>query len=200
MPTRIKPVRINSTNRPEVWNWPRYASDDDFQWDNLVWDMQYADFRRALKQGDVTIENLRTYTTPTANFTISAWTELKEWQIYLLRVNQWSTVYAATLWNNITNPNGMDATMQPNKMNVFEFVATSSSQLEYQWISSSYLDLTTNQVISGLKTFTVLPQSSATPTNNNDLVTKGYVDTRTVNTADESTATDSTVLYIITDE
>lgn len=198
MSTRIKPVRLNSTNRPQAWNWPRYNNDDEFNWDNLVWDMQYADFRRTLKQWDVVIENLRTYTTPTSNFTISAWTGLKEWQIYLLRINQWNTVYNVTLWNNISNPNWLSATMQPNKMNIMEFVATSSSQLEYQGTSTTYLDLTSNQVITWLKTFATLPQSSATPTNPEDLVTKDYVDTRTETTADESSATDNSVLYIIT--
>jgi len=199
MSTRIKPVRINSVNSPQLWNWPRYNNDDEFKWDNLVWDMQYADFRRVLKQWDVTIENLRTYTTPTSNFTISAWTWLKEWQIYILRVNQWNSAYTVTLWNNISNPNGLDVTMQTNKMNILQFVATSSIQLEYEWMTSSYLDLTSAQTISWLKTFSTLPQSSAIPTDIKDLVTKWYVDTRTVSTDDESSATDNTVLYIITD-
>ena len=42
---------------------------------------------------------------------------------------------------------------------------------------SGYVDLTTNQtIISGTKIFNVLPQSSAVPVNNNDLVNKNYVD------------------------
>lgn len=198
MSTRIKPVRINSINIPEVWNWPRYRSDDDFQWDNLVWDMQYADFKRINKQWDFTIDNLRIYTTPTSNFTISAWTGLKEWQTYILRINQWNTAYSVTLWTNITNPNWLWATTLPNKMNVLKFLATSSIQLEYQGVTTTYLDTTSNQIITWLKTFAVLPQSSEIPTDPRDLATKEYVDTRTASTADETSATDNTVLYIIT--
>ena len=42
---------------------------------------------------------------------------------------------------------------------------------------SKFVDFDTNQSISGLKTFTTLPQSEATPTNDKDLTTKLYVDT-----------------------
>ena len=44
-------------------------------------------------------------------------------------------------------------------------------------ISGSYVDLTSNQTItSGTKIFNVLPQSSAVPSNPNDLVNKNYAD------------------------
>ena len=42
---------------------------------------------------------------------------------------------------------------------------------------SKFVDFDTNQSVSGLKTFTTLPQSDATPTNDKDLTTKLYVDT-----------------------
>lgn len=42
---------------------------------------------------------------------------------------------------------------------------------------SKFVDFDTNQSVSGLKTFTTLPQSEATPTNDKDLTTKLYVDT-----------------------
>lgn len=45
-----------------------------------------------------------------------------------------------------------------------------------QALSSSVLNISDSQNVSGLKTFTTLPQSSLTPTNNNDLVNKSYVD------------------------
>ena len=45
-----------------------------------------------------------------------------------------------------------------------------------QALSSSVLNTSDSQNVSGLKTFTTLPQSSLTPTNNNDLVNKSYVD------------------------
>ena len=42
---------------------------------------------------------------------------------------------------------------------------------------SKFVDFDTNQSVTGLKTFTTLPQSEATPTNDKDLTTKLYVDT-----------------------
>ena len=45
-----------------------------------------------------------------------------------------------------------------------------------QALLSSVLNTSDSQNVSGLKTFTTLPQSSLTPTNNNDLVNKSYVD------------------------
>ena len=42
---------------------------------------------------------------------------------------------------------------------------------------SKFVDFDTNQSVTGLKTFTALPQSEATPTNDKDLTTKLYVDT-----------------------
>lgn len=42
---------------------------------------------------------------------------------------------------------------------------------------SKFVDFDTNQSVSGLKTFTALPQSEATPTDDKDLTTKLYVDT-----------------------
>ena len=42
---------------------------------------------------------------------------------------------------------------------------------------SKFVDFDTNQSVSGLKTFTTLPQSESTPTNDKDLTTKLYVDT-----------------------
>ena len=42
---------------------------------------------------------------------------------------------------------------------------------------SGMVTTTGSQTISGAKTFSTLPQSSATPSNNTDLVTKTYVDT-----------------------
>ena len=50
-----------------------------------------------------------------------------------------------------------------------------SSGTAPQWVGA--VDLTTNQTISsGIKTFTVLPQSSAVPATGNDLTNKTYVD------------------------
>lgn len=45
-----------------------------------------------------------------------------------------------------------------------------------QALTSTVVNMSGSQSISGLKTFTTLPQSSLTPTDNNDLVNKSYVD------------------------
>lgn len=45
-------------------------------------------------------------------------------------------------------------------------------------LAPDYVTLNTEQTITKLKTFDVLPQSSATPANDTDLVTKTYVDTQ----------------------
>ena len=44
--------------------------------------------------------------------------------------------------------------------------------------NNNFVTLDTNQTITGLKTFDTLPQSSVTPANDTDLVTKSYVDTQ----------------------
>lgn len=48
--------------------------------------------------------------------------------------------------------------------------------------TESFVDKTSAQEISGLKTFTTLPQSSVDPTNDSDLVTKKYADKDATNT------------------
>lgn len=45
-------------------------------------------------------------------------------------------------------------------------------------LASDYVTLNTEQTITKLKTFDVLPQSNATPANDTDLVNKSYVDTQ----------------------
>lgn len=44
--------------------------------------------------------------------------------------------------------------------------------------TQNFVDLTTNQSISGVKTFTSLPVAAGTPGTNNELVNLGYLDTR----------------------
>ena len=48
-------------------------------------------------------------------------------------------------------------------------------------LAPDYVTLNTEQTITKLKTFDVLPQSSATPANDADLTTKAYVDTQIAN-------------------
>ena len=55
---------------------------------------------------------------------------------------------------------------------------------------SGFVDKTTAQTVSGVKTFTALPQSAVAPTTNDQLANKAYVDTAVANSA--SIAVDST--------
>lgn len=44
------------------------------------------------------------------------------------------------------------------------------------WSALNYIDQSSSQTISGVKTFTVLPQTSVTPSANTDMTNKQYVD------------------------
>ena len=56
-------------------------------------------------------------------------------------------------------------------------LADDGYSLTHQWsLSKEFLTTSANQTISGKKTFNILPESSVTPTTNNQLVNKKYVD------------------------
>ena len=54
----------------------------------------------------------------------------------------------------------------------------SINEIDNSLKNNNFVTLDTNQTITGLKTFDTLPQSSVTPANDTDLVTKSYVDTQ----------------------
>ena len=60
--------------------------------------------------------------------------------------------------------------------------AASPYNLTYSFAQGleNYVNTQFNQTIGGVKTFTSLPQSSGTPTNNDDLVNKSYVDSKSI--------------------
>ena len=106
----------NSTNKfvtdleKSTWNWK--------------WDMKYVDYNFAtLSWASVTL-SLCSKITPSADFTVNAPATIKDWQTYLLRVENWATAYTMTLGTWITNPDSADLTLEANKVNQFVFLAT----------------------------------------------------------------------------
>lgn len=168
MATRLKPSRINVDNVPHVWDGAAYKTDDDFHWSLWGGDMSYADFeRKTLTWSSVTIEDPSNNITPTSNFTVSAGT-VKPGIEYILRVNTWNTPYTMTLWTWITNPSWYNTVLKENTVNQFKFIATSTNQLELEWVDERFVTTNTNQTISGRKTFTtepVLPNKTSDATN-----------------------------------
>jgi hypothetical protein len=73
---------------------------------------------------------------------------------------------------------------QGNNLNANDIISGQIIAVEYDGINfqmlnisgNGYTDLATAQTVAGLKTFSTLPQSSATPSSSSDLTTKTYVD------------------------
>jgi len=91
-----------------------------------------------------------------------------------MTVTSTSTAFARLFYLYYTSATGSNNTIKFNSDNL----RISTSQIDKQLSSISYdIDITdVNQSISGKKTFTTLPESSVTPTTNNQLVNKKYVD------------------------
>ena len=90
---------------------------------NEKWDMFYSDFNWETKTWTAIELSLNSEITPTANFTVNKPADLKDWQTYLLRVNNWATAYTMTLGTNVTNPYSEDLTLDPGKTELFVFMA-----------------------------------------------------------------------------
>ena len=86
------------------------------------WDMLYADFNWTTKTWATITLDLNSEIEPSANFTVNAPATIKDWQIYVLRVITWATVYTMTLGTNITNPYSEDLTLAANTIAHFSFV------------------------------------------------------------------------------
>ena len=95
-------------------------------WDEVgswFWDMLYSDFNFQSKTWATVALDLTSTITPSVNFTVNAPSTIKDWQSYLLRVNNWSTTYTMTLGTNITNPYGVDTTLTADWIDQFTFLA-----------------------------------------------------------------------------
>ena len=87
------------------------------------WDMKYADFSLVEKTGATVTLDLFSYVEPSANFTVNAPSEIKEGQMYILRVVTWATSYTMTLWTWITNPYSELTLLTANTVHQFGFLA-----------------------------------------------------------------------------
>lgn len=128
---------VNVCEVPSWWScWQVLQKTDSWcSWATIslaAWDMYYSDYNwETLSSNSITL-NLNSVITPSANFTVNKPSTIKEWQIYVLRVNNWSTAYTMTLGTGISNPWGTDLTLTPDGTDMFIFLATSSSTLELQ--------------------------------------------------------------------
>lgn len=115
-----------------VWQVLTKTSSGTAWWDMSEWDMKYEDFEFASKSWASVVLDLSSTITPTSNFTVNVPTEIKEWQIYVLRVTNWATSYTMTLWEWITNPRWTSLSLTANTTDQFVFYAVSNSVLELQ--------------------------------------------------------------------
>lgn len=115
-----------------VWQVLTKTSSGTAWWDMSEWDMKYEDFEFASKSWASVVLDLSSTITPTSNFTVNVPTEIKEWQIYVLRVTNWATSYTMTLWGWITNPRWTSLSLTANTTDQFVFYAVSNSVLELQ--------------------------------------------------------------------
>ena len=95
------------------------------------WDMYYENFNFSTKSWSTVDLWLSTSITPTEDFTVNKPNWLKDWQIYVLRVDNSDTTYTMTLWSWINNPYNVDLTLTANWLDQFVFLAV-WSELELQ--------------------------------------------------------------------
>ena len=115
-----QPTLVSWTNIKTI-NWASIL----WSWDLIVstWNMAYSDFNFQSKAWTSITLDLASTITPSANFTVNAPAEIKDWQTYILRVNSWATAYTMTLGTNVTNPYDADITLTANWLDQFVFLA-----------------------------------------------------------------------------
>lgn len=120
-----------------TWKQVYYSSQVDELLTNLrneVYEyfIRYSDFYWVTKTGSQFNLELSTEITPEEDFVVDVPTEIEEGQIYVLRVNNWSTSYVMTLGNNITNPKNTSIALNPSTTDTFVFLAVDDTHLELQ--------------------------------------------------------------------
>ena len=96
---------------------------EEYKFPANEWDMKYSDFSLVTKSGATVTLDLFSEIEPSANFTVNAPSEIKEGQMYILRVTTWATPYTMTLWTWITNPYNESTTLTANTVHQFGFLA-----------------------------------------------------------------------------
>lgn len=154
MATKVKPSRIHATWTPQNWQVLSYVSPDTFQWTNWGgggwWDMYYNNFNWVTKTWSSFDLDLSSKYVPTWDFTVNAPATIKDWQTYLLRVDNWATAYTMSLWTWITNLQWTDITLTPNATDMFVFLAINwelelQKEIKAWWIFYFFLNDETDQ-------------------------------------------------------
>ena len=96
---------------------------EEYKFPANEWDMKYSDFSLVTKSGATVTLDLFSEIEPSANFTVNAPSEIKEGQMYILRVTTWATPYTMTLWTWITNPYSELTLLTANTVHQFGFLA-----------------------------------------------------------------------------
>ena len=126
MVTKIKPIRVKTSNVGESWKLLWYQDKNTFWWNDWgswLWDMQYDDFEFVEKTGSEVELTLRTKITVEEDFLVKVPTELKDGQTYVLRVVNPDPAFEMTFDQNITNPHNIDTTLTPDWTDQFVFLA-----------------------------------------------------------------------------
>lgn len=137
-------VVIYDSEWSEIWSFTvNQSTDTDIylpassSWD---WDMKYSDFNFANKSWATVELSLSTSITPTVDFTVTKPSSYKNWQIYILRVDNWTTPVTMTLWTDITNPYSVDLTLTPNWIDQFVFLCVwSTFELQPEFLTRQTL-------------------------------------------------------------
>ena len=126
---------VSGTNIKTIWWQSILGSGDLVIWG---WDMEYADFEFDPNTwNDVTLSLSTTLANVTWNVSVHAPTDIKAWQVYVLRVTNGSWHYKLNLDADILNTRWTSTDLTPNSTDQFVFYAISDSLLELQpeWIS-----------------------------------------------------------------
>lgn len=140
---------LESNGRPHTWTLLHYetTSWDYCQWlygtdTNMYFDwwdgnwrqvyysdqaneifIRWLDFYWQIKTWATITLDLSSEITPESDFVVNAPTTIKEWQVYILRVNNGSTVYTMTLWSGIINTQGTNINLTAEATDMFVFLA-----------------------------------------------------------------------------
>ena len=162
------------------------SSDAVSSW--ATWDMEYADFNWASKTWATITLDLNSTITPSANFTVNAPSTIKDWQVYVLRVDNWATAYTMTLGTNITNPYSTSTTLTANWIDQFVFLAIWGNlelqpEVSWGWIYTAWTWINiNNNEISNTGVISVNNNTWAVTVNEvPSSWTTGYVLTKTAN-------------------
>lgn len=124
----------------DKWDWTRnqvyYASEVDALFTALRAEidelyMKWSDFHWISSSAVNLTLSLSVDYTPTDDFIVNAPTTIEEWQTYILRVNNWNTVYSMVLWNWINNNQWANTSLTQNATDMFVFLAV-NWELELQ--------------------------------------------------------------------